>query len=339
MQNRIATTTSRGMLLAGLLIALPAFVLITSWWRRGILLLVCAAAYFVAREVAWRAADEIASPVNELATRAERAGSGAARFEPLRSGIDQIDRISLVFERRAGELARNLAAEREFASDASHQLRTPLTALLMRLEEISMATDLDEARGEAAIAIDQVERLNGVVNQLLTRNRNVIAEPTTALSLDSVIARLQREFQPAFEVARRSVRVGGQRGLWVQATEGGLTQILGVLLENSLSHGDGTVEVVARRSGPSVVLEVSDLGEGVDPGIAPRIFEREVSTGGTGLGLSLARDLATACGGRLELVRMQPAVFALFLSAASPPPLDRRTALATDLASAETALG
>ncbi len=135
------------------------------------------------------------------------------------------------------------------------------------------------------------------------------------MSLDSVIAALQREWQPAFEQARRSVHVHGQRGLSVRATPVALSQVLSTLLENSLAHGRGTVDVQARRSGPSVVVEVSDQGEGVGSTIAPHIFERSVSTAkSTGLGLALARDLAEANGGRLELIQARPAIFALFLS-------------------------
>jgi signal transduction histidine kinase len=108
--------------------------------------------------------------------------------------------------------------------------------------------------------------------------------------------------------------VHGERGLVVQATPVALSQVLSTLLENSLAHGRGTVDVHARRSGPSVVVEVSDQGEGVPASIAPHIFQRSVTTGGTGLGLALARDLAESNGGRLELVQAQPAIFALFLS-------------------------
>ena len=98
-----------------------------------------------------------------------------------------------------------------------------------------------------------------------------------------------------------------------------LSQVLSTLLENSLAHGRGTVDVEARRSGPSVVVEVSDQGDGVPAAIAPHIFERSVSTAqSTGLGLALARDLAEANGGRLELIQRQPAIFALFLSESDP---------------------
>jgi signal transduction histidine kinase len=249
---------------------------------------------------------------------AGRFGAGEARLSPLRSGISELDTVSDVMTRRAHDMTRSLAAERDFAADASHQLRTPLTALLMRLEEISTTDDVAVVREEATIAMEQVERLTRVVDDLLGRNRGGQG-PTPAVSLDSVIAALQREWQPAFEQARRSVRVRGERGLFVRSTPVALSQILSTLFENSLIHGKGTVDVHARRSGPSVIVEVSDQGAGVPAGMAPHIFERSVSSGrggSTGLGLALARDLAEANGGRLDLVQAQPPRFALFLSEA-----------------------
>jgi signal transduction histidine kinase len=265
--------------------------------------------------LAGRQASRLTAPMTELATRAERLGAGESRVGRTDSGIDEIDRVSEVLARSAANLARQLAQQRDFAADASHQLRTPLTALLMRLDEIAATDDLDVAREEAGIAIDQVERLTKVVDELLARSRTQ-GEDQHRVSLDSVLAALQREWQPAFAHARRSVRVHGERGLYVEATHSAVSQIISTLLENSLRHGRGTVDVQARRSGPSVVLEMSDQGDGVPPGLAPHIFERAVSSGGSGLGLALARDLAAANGGRLELLSAQPAVFALFLSEA-----------------------
>ncbi|GAA6527327.1 HAMP domain-containing sensor histidine kinase [Intrasporangium sp. DVR] len=253
-----------------------------------------------------------------LVELADRFANGEARLKPLRSGTAELDHVSDVITRRAHDMTRSLAAERDFASDASHQLRTPLTALLMRLEEIAETDDVDAVKEEANIAIAQVERLTRVVDDLLGRSRGT-GGPAPAVSLDSVIAALQREWQPAFEQARRSVRVRGERGLFVRSTPVALSQVLSTLLENSLVHGRGTVDVHARRSGPSVIVEVSDQGDGVAPTIAPHIFERSVSSGtggSTGLGLALARDLAEANGGRLDLVQAQPARFALFLSEA-----------------------
>ena len=156
----------------------------------------------------------------------------------------------------------------------------------MRLEEISQTDDAEVVKEEATIAIAQVERLTRVVDDLLGRTRGS-GGPSPAVSLDSVIAALQREWQPAFEQARRSVRVRGERGLFVRSTPVALSQVLSTLLENSLVHGRGTVDVHARRSGPSVIVEVSDQGDGVPAAMAPHIFERSVSSGAggsTGLG-------------------------------------------------------
>jgi signal transduction histidine kinase len=264
--------------------------------------------------LAGRRADEVASCIDTLGERAEQLGPGDPRPVPLNSGIEEIDRLDAALARGAEQSARRLASERDFAADASHQLRTPLTALLMRLEEIASTSDLAVVEEEATIAIGQVERLSGVVDDLMSRTRSG-AETSPTVSLDSVLASLQREWQPAFAAARRSIHVRGERGLGVRATPVALAQILTTLLENSLTHGRGTVEISARRAGPSVVIEVADGGEGVPAAIAPHVFERSVSSSGTGLGLSLARDLAEAAGGRLELVRARPPLFALFLSA------------------------
>jgi signal transduction histidine kinase len=265
--------------------------------------------------VALRHADRLGATLDLLRQRVERLAGGDTRPSPLTTGIDEVDRLDDALVRGAQHTARRLASERDFAADASHQLRTPLTALLMRLEEIAATDDLAVVAEESTIAIAQVERLSRVVDDLMSRTRSGVGA-SPAVSLDSVLASLQREWQPAFAGARRSILVSGERGLRVRATPVALGQILTTLLENSLSHGRGTVEVAARRSGPSVVIEVTDGGDGVPATIAPHVFERSVSSSGSGLGLSLARDLAEAAGGRLELVSARPAVFALFLSAA-----------------------
>ncbi len=283
--------------------ALVAIVLLT--------LLAGGLGVFVAR----RQADLVTEPLEALAQQAERLGAGDASVSALATGISEIDRVSAVLAASSQDIRSALAAERDFASDASHQLRTPLAALLLRLEEIAGTEDPVVVKEEAGIAIDQVERLTGVVEDLMYRAKRRPAE-ASAVSLDSVIAALQREWQPAFEQARRSMRVHGERGLEVMIARSALSQILSTLIENSLAHGRGTVSVLARRSGPTVVLEVTDEGEGVAPGLAPHIFERSVSSGGSGLGLALARDLAEKNYGRLELLRATPAVFALFLSEA-----------------------
>ena len=269
-------------------------------------------AILIGRGIGRREGAAFAEPIDHLAQQAESLAEPDGEVMPgLRTGITEIDQLSTRLARSTGRFATTLSTERDFAADASHQLRTPLTALLMRLEEIVETDDLEVVRAEAGTAIGQVERLAGVVDDLLSRTRRTQAP--ARVSLDSTIAALQLEWQPAFEAARRSIRVRGEHGLVVQTLPGALSQILSTLLENSLAHGGGTVGIETRRSGPSVVIEVTDEGPGIPAVLAPHVFERSVSSTGSGLGLAVARDLAESQGGRLELLSAQPAVFALFL--------------------------
>ena len=90
--------------------------------------------------------------------------------------------------------------------------------------------------------------------------------------------------------------------------------MLAALIENSLMHGGGTVALRTRVTGNQAVVEVTDEGPGVPADLGARIFERTISgRNSTGIGLAVARDLAEADGGRLELLQQQPPVFALFL--------------------------
>lgn len=292
---------------------------ITPWEAGGVLLAMTIALIVVALVVSFqhvrRVTDLILPALNSLVDQSERIEEGVKPKVYRQTGVAEIDKLSAAMGRGTTVASKRLAAERDFAADASHQLRTPLTALLMRLEEIASTDDLGVVAEESAIAIAQVERLSSVVDDLLARSRTG-AERAPSISLDSVLASLQREWQPTFASARRTINVTGARGLRVQSAPGALAQILSTLFENSLKHGAGTVRVAARRSGPSVVLEVSDEGEGIPAALAPHIFERSVSSTGSGLGLALARDLAAAQGGRLELVSPQGAIFSLFLAGA-----------------------
>ena len=91
--------------------------------------------------------------------------------------------------------------------------------------------------------------------------------------------------------------------------------MLAALIENSLMHGGGTVALRTRVTGNQAVIEVTDEGPGVPADLGARIFERAISgRNSTGIGLAVARDLAEADGGRLEMLQAQPPVFGLFLS-------------------------
>lgn len=264
-------------------------------------------------------ARKLTIPLIDLAETANRLGTGNARPRRLRYGIAEVDRVAEVLDDSAVRIADLLAASREFASDASHQLRTPLTALSMRLEEMVDAADYpDVVREEGAAALAQTERLVAVVEQLLARAKHDRTGAAVPTSIDAIISQQIEEWQPIFHRDGRLIRQTGEQDLIAFVTPAGFSQIVATLLDNSLVHGTGTVTLHTKVTNASVVVEVGDEGHGVPAELERRVFERSVSGGkGTGLGLYLARSLVTVDGGRLELVKPSPAVFAIFLRKAT----------------------
>jgi len=261
-------------------------------------------------------AKRLTRPLQELAGAADRLGSGDASPLGLRYGVPELDRVAEGLDGSAQRISELLAAEREFAADASHQLRTPLTALSMRLEEMIAAAGQPEVvQEEGAAALLQTERLAEVVSQLLGRTHRSAGPPPGLVSVDDVIAQQVVEWDPAFRRRHRKLEVAGDKNLTAHVTPAMLSQVIATLLDNALVHGAGSVVIRTSPTPKSVVIEVRDEGKGVPSDLAPRIFERNVSSrpGGTGLGLALARSIAEAEGGQVVLVRPRPAVFAVFL--------------------------
>jgi len=265
--------------------------------------------------LAVRQANRLASPLTDLAETAERLGSGDPRPRHKRYGVPELDRVADVLDGSAERIARMLTAERRLAADASHQLRTPLTALSMRLEEITLTDDPDIVKEEATIALGQVERLTDVVERLLTNSRDPRNGSAVTFDLDEVIKQQLAEWRPAYRNAGRAIVNSGKHRLQAVGTPGAVAQVLAALIENSLMHGGGTVALRTRVIGNQAVIEVTDEGPGVPADLGARIFERAISgRNSTGIGLAVARDLAEADGGRLEMLQAQPPVFGLFLS-------------------------
>lgn len=278
----------------------------------------------------WQA-QRISLPLARLSRRAEEMGSGRARGPWQPSGIAEIDEVAIELARSGAMLNERLEAESRLASDASHQLRTPLTALSMRLDEI-LATSTEEwVREEARISLEQIDRLTEVVHDLINAPRSSQRRTPGVVELGTVLTQQSEEWSPAYRRAGRELHIQVPRSAAVWGSTGPLTQVIATLIENALTHGGGRTSVKVRRNDHSTVVEVTDEGGGIDPELGARIFERSVSgrsSGGTGVGLALARTLVEDDGGRLELLTEDPATFGVFLiSAPGEEPEDEHGAL------------
>src|SRR5215469_12549767 len=179
----------------------------------GVGLLLLTAAVAVAGLLAWLFARRAARPVEELAEAAGRLATGDPRPVGRRYGVTELDQVAAGLDSAARRVTHLLTADSELAIDASHQLRTPLTALSMRLEEmIASADDPEVVREEGTAALAQAERLADVVTQLLSPARRVGAGSARLAGIDKVVSQQMTEWEPAFRRAGRKMVLTGDSG-------------------------------------------------------------------------------------------------------------------------------
>jgi signal transduction histidine kinase len=261
-------------------------------------------------------ARRLARPLEAIARRSVQLGDGDFSVRVGHFGIPEIDAIGQGLDTSAGRIAELVAREREFSANVSHQLRTPLTALRLRLEEGLRDENPAAVREELEAALGEADRLDATVSSLLAYARAESAGRRVAIDLGAVVADHVAGWTPVAARAGRRLALDVASSRAVSASRGTVGQVLDVLLDNALRHGAGTIRVrVAAEPGWGAV-EVEDEGAGVAFEDRERIFDRGATSGaGTGIGLHLARALAMADGGTLRLTRPAPARLELRLRA------------------------
>ena len=258
--------------------------------------------------VAWILAGTIARPIDALAGVARRMAGGdlAARAEP-KGSSEQVE-VATAFNDMAERLQAAHESQRAFVADASHQLRTPLTGLRLRLEAAGAKAGGD-AGEEIAAAEREADRLSTVVADLLAlASSEEPAEPRRAGLEAAARAAASRWGDPAAETGHR-IKVHDGPDLTVSAGERDLALMLDNLLENALKYSPrgSTVELGWRaRDGAGAIAVANQGGPLPDEDLA-RAFERfhrgsaALRDGGTGLGLPIVAALAQRSGGRARL--------------------------------------
>jgi signal transduction histidine kinase len=288
--------------------------------RRSILTLgaVAAVGLALALVLATVQARRLTRPIEELARAAQRLGAGDFSAHPPRSGIAELDALAETLDSSRERIAALVDSERQFATNASHQLRSALTGLTLRLEELA-GSPVPKTKVEADEALAQVARLDATIDELLSLTRTGRAGERRTFDLAALVREHVRDWQPRFRQVQRGIEVRSDGPVSVHATPGAVGQIVDVLLSNALHHGGGRVAFHIRTEPSSGVVQVSDEGKGVDADAAPRLFERATSKNGHGIGLPLARQLAHADLGSLDLVIPRPPVFRLRLPGPETP--------------------
>jgi signal transduction histidine kinase len=282
----------------------------------GLMLVLALIVIFLATVYARAQARRLAGPLERLTEAAEALGGGDFSIRAQRSGVLETDAAGLALEATARRLGDVLERERAFSADVSHQLRTPLTGMMLGLESALTRTDAD-LRAAIKTALERGEHLQDIIDDLLelARDRRPAREE---LDLPGLLDELHEAWDASVEEAGRSLATSTQGAMPpVHCSPSAVRQILDVLIDNALRHGQGKISVGVLDLGSGVAIDVGDEGSGVSDG--DEIFTRRVSKGnGHGIGLALARSLAEAEGGRLVLRRPAPPVFTLLLPASRP---------------------
>jgi signal transduction histidine kinase len=227
-------------------------------------------------------------------------------------------------------LERALARERQLTSDASHELRTPVTTLVAETQRVlGRDRTLEEYRKSLEVCGRQGLRMKALVESLLTLAR--LEGGTQPPSLARVDLRPLAEetiAELAALAAHHRVRVDAQGGAAVRADQTQMRILLSNLLTNAIRYNrpDGSVSVVIAPATGQVQLRIADTGPGLDPDVTEHVFERfwradpsrSARDGGSGLGLAITKAIVDAHGGTIacESTRGQGTTFTVTLPSA-----------------------
>ena len=251
-------------------------------------------------------------PVRRITRAAEQISDGQdlSRRIDLGPGRDEIYTLAATFDRMFARLEASFQAEKQFTSDASHELRTPVAVILAQCEE----AQADPSQRDHALQViqSQARGMSALISQLLTLARadqgrlNLEKEPIDLGELTQMVAAQTEEL-----TAAKGIRVEcrADAGLWVQGDETMLVRMLLNLTENAVKYGreGGFVRITLSRQGDCLEGRVEDDGIGITPQQQERIWERfyqadpsrSSSQGGVGLGLPMVRTIVQAHGGRV----------------------------------------
>jgi signal transduction histidine kinase len=266
----------------------------------------------VAAALAWWQARRVAGPLVELKRSALRLGEGDFSVTAPRSGVRELDDIAASLDASAHRIGDLVLLERQFSSNASHQLRSPLTGLLLRLDTLAAHAHAD-VRAEAEAAVREAERLDATIEALLQLARTGRAGEVTAVDVVALARWHLDSAEVRLRVANRSACLVAPVSAVARVTPGAVGQALDVLLDNAIVHGAGTVTVTIGHDDGEVIVTVADEGVGIRD--VTGLFVRRAD--GRGVGLDLARRLVRSDGGTLELASRQPAVFRMSLPGAT----------------------
>jgi two-component system, OmpR family, sensor kinase len=264
--------------------------------------------------ILWGVAGAMSRAVRDIGQEAARQDEHTIAELSLERVPQEIQPLVVSFNILLTRLRDAFATQRRFMQDAAHELRTPITAVALQLENVRSdlpAGACKQTFGQLEAGVSRAQRL---VDQLLklSRQEAPVAEPAGAIDLR---AQLHESINALIALAdQRNIDLGlvaapeGTPAPTVRCAPGDLRSVLDNLIENALRYTPegGVVDVRLVRNGARAAIEVVDTGPGIPPDLLGRVFDRFFrvpggSARGSGLGLSIAQSAAQRCGLRILL--------------------------------------
>lgn len=266
-------------------------------------------------------ARRMSRPFTELARVARQLGDGQFQIDLPSYSVPEAREICVSLKSTGERLEQLVRREREFAVNASHQLRTPITALRLSLEDLALWPDTTpEMREELERSVAELDRLNGAITELLDLARGRRLGERSEIDLSALVAAVADRWQTRIEEEGRAVVTRAPGLIHAQVPAGPVEQVLDVLIENARLHGRGTITLTTRDAGSHLEVVVADEGS---RSLGGDIFRRGVTTRSApgdahGIGLAVASELAEVAGGHLSLDTSAPTTtFVLWLPVAT----------------------
>ena len=256
--------------------------------------------------LAYGLAGSLSRPLTSLADAAKRLGAGdlTTRAGSVQ-GAREIEDLGSSFDEMAGRLERSAQAQREFVANASHQLRTPLTAMKLRLEGAIAESHEPAVRERLEAADSEVDRLSDIVDRLLVMARQIEEGTSSRVDVGDAVARARDRWDERARSLGSTLLSSGEGGT-VRADPTDLDQILDNLLDNAIAYAPGEITIGSAVADGAVVVTVQDRGPGIPSADLAQVTERfyrgaAAPSGGSGLGLAIARQLAEKWSGSLQV--------------------------------------
>ncbi len=310
------------------------YVMLRSFYNMVLIILpiaflVCGAGVFIVTGWGLRSLKAFTSKIGQI------TGENLSERIPEEGVVMELKPLASNFNTMLGRLEESFARQKQFLSDASHELRTP-TTIIKSYCDITLSKDRNALEYREAMSKigDTVNRMCDIINRILVISRldsKTIQLKPVRLDLMAMMREVAKLMEPP--AANKGITIGlSGEAVFIKGDREGLTEVFTNLVENAVKYNkvNGTVGISVGTSGSEAVVAVSDTGIGIPPGEKEKIFDRfyrvDASRGvtvGSGLGLSIVRTIVEAHGGRVE-VSSEPgkgSVFTVYLPVDGSPSL------------------